>query len=317
MLRKKIKIFIVTYKSRSSLNNNIKTLLESDLMEHNSEINVINNHSDFYLNDQYADKVKVWHNILRPDFSTGHLARNWNQAIINGFKDLNNPDCDILVTSQDDVLFKKDCFSKLVKFHQKYSFIQSGAGDALCSYLPEAIKEIGLWDEKFCNIGYQEADYFLRALIYNKNKSMISDFHPGHNRILNNEDSFLKDNTLKKNGQIHYDLNSKSRVESSFISVPTLDSDKQADHSRSISYHAITYRLFKAKWGIEPGNWTENLINHPPKISKIKNFIFYPYFEKDVKDLEEKNYFTQQNKSFLKKTRDKIRKTTKKLLTKN
>ncbi len=188
MIKKKIKIFIVTYKSKISLNNNIKSLLESDLMQHNWEINVINNHS---LNDEYVDKVKVWHNVLRPDFSTGHLARNWNQAIINGFKDLNNPDCDILVNSQDDVLFKKDCFSKLIEFHKKYSFIQSGAGDSLCSYLPEAVKEIGLWDERFCNIGYQEADYFLRALIYNKNKSMISDCHPGHNRVLNNEDLFF------------------------------------------------------------------------------------------------------------------------------
>mgnify|MGYP003342408573 CR=1 FL=1 len=94
------------------------------------EINVINNHSNFSLNKEYDDIVKVWHNTLRPDFSTGHLSRNWNQAILNGFKSILKPDCDILITAQDDVEYCKNYITTLIEYHKKYNFIQTGKGEA-------------------------------------------------------------------------------------------------------------------------------------------------------------------------------------------
>lgn len=37
------------------------------------------------------------------------------------------------------------------------------AGDALTSYTAAAISKIGLWDERFCNIGWQDLDYWFRV----------------------------------------------------------------------------------------------------------------------------------------------------------
>ena len=58
-----------------------------------------------------------------------------------------------------------------------------GQGDALQVMTPESIRTIGLYDERFCNIGYQEGDYFQRARILNNEKSSINDFT--HLRLLN------------------------------------------------------------------------------------------------------------------------------------
>ena len=87
---KKIKIYIVTYKNDKCLNTNLRSLFCSDLMNYDYEINVINNHSQINIDPKFK-KVKLLNNNLRVDFSTGHLSRNWNQALINGFQDLNNP----------------------------------------------------------------------------------------------------------------------------------------------------------------------------------------------------------------------------------
>ena len=142
----KIKLYIVTYDGKDHLNHNLETFFNSDFFKNDQtievdsitsnklikptiEVTIINNHSKFYLDQKFHDKVKILHNTLRPDFSTGHLARNWNQAIINGFKDLKNPDCDILITSQNDCYFEGDFIRNVIKWHETYSFLQQGAGD--------------------------------------------------------------------------------------------------------------------------------------------------------------------------------------------
>jgi hypothetical protein len=193
------------------------------------------------------------------------LARNWNQALINGFKNLNEPDCDVVITCQDDTLFFDGWIEKLIELHQKYNFVQYGIGDNLCSYTVEAVKNIGLWDERFCNVGYQEADYFLRALIYNRTSSCLNDHQ--HGRLINPTDKVLCRRPLD----------------------PHIFSEA---HRKSMSFHYISGRIFEHKWGIEvPANyWTNKLINNPPEKSLIYNYVMYPYFEKYIKDLVGKNY---------------------------
>jgi len=149
----KIKIFIVTYQGENHLRDNLRSLFSGHNDEFNEiEVNIINNHSEFKIDKEFQGLVNVYHNTLRPDFSTGHLARNWNQAIINGFKSLVNPDCELLITSQDDVIWKSDWYSTLTEIMQKYTFYTSGNGDAFCCYRAEAIRNIGLWDERFCTL---------------------------------------------------------------------------------------------------------------------------------------------------------------------
>lgn len=260
----KIKMFIITYNNEKDLNNNLESLFLSDFLGHKVEVNIINNHSNFKINPSFAGKISILHNSLRPDFSTGHLARNWNQAIINGFKDLNNPDCDIVITVQDDTIFDPNWLSYLLELHQDFTFVQMGVGDNLCSYLPEAIKTIGLWDERFCNVGYQEADYFLRALIHNKDKSSLNDHQ--HRRLIN-------------------------PVSFSFCHRPADANVFSPEHHKSMVYHYISEKVFKAKWpGVSANYWENNLIQNPPSKAAIPNFITYPYFEKDIYDLVGKGY---------------------------
>jgi len=260
----KIKQYIVTYNNSYQINEVLKSLFNALSNEELKllEINVINNHSSFRLNSEFEDKVIVLHNNLRPDFSTGHLSRNWNQAIINGFKSLNSPDADIVITNQDDTRFIKNYISNLIELHQKYSFIQFGYGDNFISYTPNAVKQIGLWDERFCGIGYQEADYLLRAHVYNKEMSSIQDY--SHRRVLNNTDNNI------------------------ISLIPPGYDRREPYHIKSLNHHEHNKKLFIKKWGINPGAWDSSINNI--KFPNIDNYIYYPYFEKDVKTLVEQRY---------------------------
>ncbi len=267
----KIKIYIVTYKNSIDLNNNLKSLFSSNLNGKNLKINIINNHSDFHLSNKYINRVNILHNTLRPDFSTGHLSRNWNQAIINGFKDLNNPDCDILIHCQDDILWSKDWLSKLIEIHKKYTFFTGQAGDAICSYTPEAVKNIGLWDERFCSIGFHEMEYFTRAYLYNGNKSTINAGTNKHN--------ILHD------------------IQQYFPYRPNRNEIREKEHVRSSIFHTLNWKLLTDKWfdntpNIEPKDYWNTFKKIGRKHSKLKNYLTYPYFEKDIYNLKEKNYLT-------------------------
>lgn len=262
---KKIKIFIVTYNQPKLLNDCLESIfLKSNHQElSNVQIFIINNHSDFFIEEKFHDKVTVLHNTLRPDFSTGHLSRNWNQAIINGFADLNNPQCDILVTCQDDTVFSNHFISKIIKLHQDYDFVTVGAGDNFVSYTPNAIKRIGLWDERFCGIGYQERDYFVRAYKYHGEKSSIND--PYHNIVHNPMDP--NDNPI--------------------IFTPTGWQRNDDNHMNAYDVHVTSAQVFWLKWGDTSGDVLEVIREREPK---LPSFVMYPYFEKDVETLWEQKF---------------------------
>jgi hypothetical protein len=261
----RIKVYIVTFNDAAAINTNIASLFNSDFAGHDVSIHVINNHSNFHLNPEFVGRVEVLHNQTRSDLSRGHLSRNWNQAIINGFKDLNNPDCDILVTCQDDTSWDYNWVTKLLNIHKTYTFYSGVEGDCVCSYLPEAVKRIGLWDERFNGICFQEADYFTRAYIYNKDKSSINDLST-HGRELN-PTYHIAHKTA------HY-----------------------RQHNGRSTAHDYCYELLKLKWGHINPNWTQSDMSLISNKSAIQDFMYYPFFEKDV-DLFDKNYFINENRS--------------------
>jgi hypothetical protein len=231
-------------------------------MSYNLEVFIINNHSNFSIREEFQNKVTVLHNTLRPDFSTGHLARSWNQALLNGFQNLNNPFCDIVITSQDDTRFARDYIPMVISLHEKFDLLQFGWGDNFVSYTANAVKHIGLWDERFCSIGYQEADYFLRALLYHGLKSSIQD--NSHGRVLN---------PVK---------------ECPINIIPSGNSRRESYHRAE--HHPYNKSLFIKKWGINPDiHWTESTetITSP----NIDSYIMYPYFEKDIITLERQRFF--------------------------
>lgn len=263
----KIKVFIVTYNNYEYLKNNIISILNSDLINYDYSINVIDN----YCQDNNVKELCIQHNInlfentLRPFWSTGHLSRSWNQCIINGFKDLNNPDCDILVLCQDDNLFLSNWCIDLTKNHLKYEFISMGGGDQFHSYKPEHIKKVGLWDERFCNIGYQEYDYFIRSYIYNKEYSSVNDRK--HRRVHNG----IGDNFINHDDYLIGGMRNDPR------------------HLNSIEHHNISQNILIQKWGNESMIWNTAYLD-TLNVSKIPNYVYYPYFEKNIYNLKEKNY---------------------------
>jgi hypothetical protein len=139
-----------------------------------------------------------------------------------------------------------------------------GGGDQFHSYKPEHIKKGGLWDERFCNIGYQEYDYFIRSYIYNKDKSSINDrLFKSYNSI--ECEIINKDDHLIGAGR------------------------KDKRHLDSVEYHNISHQILIQKWGDGAVNWDIDYLSSL-NVSKISNYVYYPYFEKDIYNLKEKNY---------------------------
>jgi glycosyltransferase involved in cell wall biosynthesis len=258
---KKVKVYFVTYNSPKYLTETLHSFFSaSNLDKIELETYIINNHSNFELNEEHQEKIKhVYHNELRPDFSTGHLSRNWNQAIINGFKNLNEPDCDIVITCQDDTIWTNDWVDILLETSERYGFYTCNNGDMLCYYTPEAVKHIGLWDERFCNIQFQEADYFYRAKLYYSEHSSINDSHHGR-----------KHNQTK-------------------VMATNPHSGEMLDRaSVSNEYHNHSKNLLFVKWGEQSISWGDNPLSNTH--ARIPSFFFYPYFEKDMYSAKDKGY---------------------------
>lgn len=280
MSAEKVKLFIVTYKRMSALHTTLKQIFDTtDFMKvyPNTEVVVINNHTNFKLDDYFVNKgVKVLHNDCRPDWSCGNLGRNWNEALLHGFKDLNNPDADIVIAMQNDVMFDTNWGSNLEKMLEKYTFVVGSIGDSVCAWRPEAVKKIGMWDERFVSISHKEGDYFIRALMYNKDKTCVGDHL--HKRLINVHD-FLPLET----GQNH-------DHERHLLRIDTKHNDAWL-HSTQFFYHK-----WKDTWKSQPSfdgwliNWSDDFVNNPPSCPKIPNYLHYWYFEKDIENLGEKNY---------------------------
>jgi hypothetical protein len=281
----KIKAYFVTYDNDLELNKTLKTFEKSGIKNYDYEIKVINNFRDApVLLDDVKLQVEVINNNTRPSFSTGHLARNWNECLIDGFKDLLNPDSDIVILSQNDVQYNEDVIDSLVECHKDYSFISAGCGDAFHSYTVDAIKSVGLWDERFCNIGWQDCDYFLRQMIYNKENSSVND--PLHHRVHNKIDyQFVE--IEKQSGFVRHDVH----------------------HLTSMKFHETSMKVFIKKWGKGvpgmhwsgpmdqyegPGTYRTALDIGPEIVVKSPQWIMYPFFESKIADLKNKNYINYE-----------------------
>lgn len=274
-----MKIFIVTYRRTDVLNKTLDILFNKTDFPSiiDTEVNIINNHSEFHLDEEFRDNVNVIHNNTRPDWDTGNLARNWNEALLHGFRDLQHPDSKIVVTMQNDIMLDPAWATNLLKMHQKYNFVTGQLGDNIISYLPEAVRKIGMWDERFLTPANKEADYYIRALIFNKEKSLIND--KIHGRLLNAADALPLDTSQYQGG------------ESSWREIKTNEDSKEGWYHTS----QVFYWKWKDTWTSQPQyygwltQWSKDFVDTPPSPPKVPNFVQYSYFEKDV-ELSGKNY---------------------------
>ncbi len=261
----KLKIFIVTYNQEEYLNDwCLKTLFDSSFPFDNN-VYIINNHSNFILHDEYKDKVTVLHNVLRSDNNNGHLGQNWNQAITLGFENLKNPSCDIVITVQVDTKFIYNWFDNLKILLQSYEYICFGSGDQVQVFTPEHIKKVGLYDENISNIAFHDHDYFIRCVLFNREKSSISDYY--HSRLLN-------------------------PTEINFISKTESGDRRDENYYTSIrKFHHLGLNLLKTKYSYVPldEEWMNLDIFENVKIISPQ-YLRYPYFECDIYKLEERGY---------------------------
>ena len=302
---KRMKIYIVTYKRCDVLNDTLEKLFNSDFSKvPNTEVNIINNHTEFYLRDEFKDRVNVLHNVLRPDWSNGNVSENYNQAFINGIVNIKRPDTEILVTLQNDAVVHPEWCSNLnVLLSEKgYTFVTGLCGDTVTVYKPQAIDRIGMWDENL-PAQYKETDYFLRALGRNKENSSINDI--AHGILLNHEPDYPIESFEGRNF-ITTTENGKK-----VIKRRPDDSEQQEiwNNCRGGIYKETAWNYFYNKWEgtWEYGNpihtkekrgwikdWTSELIDNPPDIgkSKIRMPFKYLYFEKDLECFSSSNYMS-------------------------
>jgi hypothetical protein len=257
----KIAVFAVRYKE------NIDTFVRSyyndptvqDAEEHGDlSLTIINNFSTLEPNLEYPN-VKIINNSARPDFSSGHLARSWNQGILHGFKDLKNPNVDVVLLLQIDACFQKDWYRNVLQIPTSIWYLTIGRGDEFQFIRPEAVRHIGIFDERFCNIGYQESDYFLRAFLGLKDHAVILDhFHKRVHNPFGLSNSIIIDN---------------------FFQVKDF-----LEHRRSEKFHCYSRTVFTHKWGnISPELWNvENMLRIDRSLVNKKEYMYYPYFEMDI-----------------------------------
>lgn len=279
----KLAIAIVTYNNEEHINRNLGTLFASDIPS-DTRVEIINNHSNFHLHDEFQNRVTVLHNYLRPDWSTGHISRDYNSALVRNFVSLVEPAVEWVVTSQDDVVWKPDWFSRMMQIShdRNFNFITSGIGDSIVAVTAEAIRNVGLWDERICNIGWHEGDLWTRAVMWNRGRSSINDW--GHGRLLNPCD---EGRMGEEPGQPAHGI---ARLDSIFIQQPyrNEDQNKAIDPRRWVNEWTIP--VWADKWGSIEATYWGRILDNPPARPPGKSYIFYPYFEKDVYNLKEKGY---------------------------
>lgn len=127
------------------------------------------------------------HPSLRPMNAHGQLARSWNEALVLGFENLKAPAADFVMTVQADAVLLPGWWAAIEPLitidpaiaRRRCDLLTLGRGDFLVLYTPEAVRRIGMWDERFTGVTDQDADYFLRARLHLANGSCVHDWHHG------------------------------------------------------------------------------------------------------------------------------------------
>jgi len=147
---RRIKLYFITYKNNHELKETLKSVVNSGIKNYDYEINIVNNSPSVPIDFEIEglNNIRIIENQTRPEWSTGHLTRNWNECLMDGFRSLKNPECDLIVLCQNDIEFNSNVFDKIVDNHNEFDFISYGAGDAYCSCTVESVKKVGLWDEQ-------------------------------------------------------------------------------------------------------------------------------------------------------------------------
>jgi hypothetical protein len=258
----KITIYVITYKNDKILNEwLLASLANSNYPKDKICLHIQNNFSDKVVIDKEFETYVnyIHHNTIRLSRSFGHLSRDWNHGIMNGFVDLNKPRSDMVMLLQNDTKLTSDWYEKTCDVMQDNYFVSFGAGDQCMIIRPECVKKVGMIEERFCSLSWQEYDYFLRCILRIPMKTSINDeYHQRLHRPLNYLCPIKKTET------------GMERKENYFLAGTHYESEN----------------FLKKKWPCRD-MWGESSWLLAKKISQsgaplVPMYIMYPYFEKDI-----------------------------------
>lgn len=279
-MKRKVDMYVVTYNNDKILNDwFLRSLHDSSFPRDAVRVTIINNYSDCIEYDKSlvdGMNFRVFHNQVRPDGSHGHLARNWNQAILLGFESLTAPVSEYVVAVQNDTKLTPNWFEEMMGVMSDYDYLTMGIGDQFQVWAPEAVHNIGMYDERFCGIGFQEGDYFLRARLYYAGRSSINDY--GHCRRLN----------LVWDGVKHFIVRSDTER-----GIGRKDGRSEHIAEEALKEFGYIEKVFDRKWGdgLECNrlkyDWdVVYLSQFVGREARDKQFYLYPYFEKEIRNRE-------------------------------
>jgi hypothetical protein len=80
------------------------------------------------------------------------------------------------VLAQNDVVWNPG-WDRILREEKRYDLITQPRGDQMMAFRIEAVRKIGLFDERFYTLHFQETDYFYRAILLHPKGVSINDDH--------------------------------------------------------------------------------------------------------------------------------------------
>lgn len=182
----KIKVYIVTYKKNDLLNKNLASLWQSIKGKSDISVTILANHPDVVINDENKrDNLRVILNATRMPHAWGYLSRDWNFCILDAFKTWeNDEDVDWCVLAQNDLEWVEG-WDYWLETNDKYDFVSQPFGDQAIALNIDCVKKTGFFEERLTTLHFQEIDYFIRTILYMKDRTSINDEHKKHDYTVN------------------------------------------------------------------------------------------------------------------------------------
>jgi hypothetical protein len=182
----KIRVYIVTYRRDDVLNLNLRTLWSGASHPELLEVTVISNHPEVCIEESnQRPNLRVLINQTRHLNSWGYLARDWNFAIIDAFRTWENPDqVDWCVLAQNDVEWLPG-WDQWIASQKNFDLVSQPVGDAVVALNIEAVRKVGLFDERFCTLHFHDIDFLNRAAVALGRRASITDTHFGARAAFN------------------------------------------------------------------------------------------------------------------------------------
>jgi hypothetical protein len=174
--KRRICVYIVTYKKPEVLAENLQTLYAGLASPDDVEVTVLSNHPDVEIPKGLPAKPRVVINTVRPLNAWGYLSRDWNWGLLDCFETWRGSGAEWCVLAQNDVTWLPEWDARLSAIEDR-DFITQPRGDQAMAFRLPAVNQIGFFDERFCTLHFQEQDYFLRAIAHLGERAAINDDH--------------------------------------------------------------------------------------------------------------------------------------------